>query len=629
MQNGLFFTELTPFVAVIALPVLAPLAALLQLLFPGLLKDQWQQYRVAGTVLMSQSTILVLQWALVTWFFTDGAWWLQDATVAAGVAILAGVGVVVAVALSRWPDEWGDLPEYGEPTLFEGVALGVFVVIGTFWILYQAVNRQPIFDQMTVATAGCAAGMAHLAVRRFWPRWCVTKVTEVVMLVVMACVGAMLAAHMWLAGTLPDYRGGSNEQFALKTDWPTHRRDNARSGGDGNASLAVTLRAPEVLWTFQPKLGSMEVEFHASPAVVDDYLFIGARATLITESRGYLFCLRCKDGVIEPKKSNASGGPEPILKRPTAGDDAWRIGGQGYKPIFTSPIISGGKVYFGEGYHQHRNCRLMVVDPAKPGELHRVYKTTSHTESSPTMVGTRAIFGAGDDGLLCVDFAVDPPKKLWQVERVHVDGSPLVVGNQAYVGAVVGDIHADLVVLGVDVDQGTVTWRYPTDLPPAGSPAFAGNNIVIGLGNGKFGQDAAEPAGAMLAIDRVKGTKAWRYDTPAGVLNAAAVAGERVVFTCRDRHVYCLGAAKGDLLWKRELSTAISAAPAIVGDCVIAVAGDGMVYCLKLDDGSVVWQFAGIRAPEYEAIASPVAVDGRIYVAIGNKVHCLGRREVP
>ncbi len=60
--------DIQPMLGVIALPVLAPLAAILQLLFPGLMRDQWQRYQVAISVLMSQSTVLVLQWVLVTAF---------------------------------------------------------------------------------------------------------------------------------------------------------------------------------------------------------------------------------------------------------------------------------------------------------------------------------------------------------------------------------------------------------------------------------------------------------------------------------------------------------------------------------------------------------------------------------
>ena len=64
--------------AVVGLPVLLPLAALLQLLFPGLLRDQWRNYRARVQVLLAQSTIVFVHWALLRWAFTLPPWWLSD-----------------------------------------------------------------------------------------------------------------------------------------------------------------------------------------------------------------------------------------------------------------------------------------------------------------------------------------------------------------------------------------------------------------------------------------------------------------------------------------------------------------------------------------------------------------------
>ncbi|MBI5759164.1 MAG: hypothetical protein HZA46_11665, partial [Planctomycetales bacterium] len=52
----------TPTLAVVGLPVLMPIVALLQLLFPGLLRDQWRQYRVAVQIVLTQSTVMTVHW---------------------------------------------------------------------------------------------------------------------------------------------------------------------------------------------------------------------------------------------------------------------------------------------------------------------------------------------------------------------------------------------------------------------------------------------------------------------------------------------------------------------------------------------------------------------------------------
>ncbi len=81
---------------VVGLPVLLPIVALLQLLFPGLLRDQWRQYRYAVQVLLTQSTLIFLQWALVKWVFTRRPWWLSDDALAAALVAVAAWGIVRA-----------------------------------------------------------------------------------------------------------------------------------------------------------------------------------------------------------------------------------------------------------------------------------------------------------------------------------------------------------------------------------------------------------------------------------------------------------------------------------------------------------------------------------------------------
>ena len=59
---------------VIALPAIAPLIALIQLLFPGLLGEHWKQYRAAVGVLLSQSTLMFAQWLATFWIPAESSW---------------------------------------------------------------------------------------------------------------------------------------------------------------------------------------------------------------------------------------------------------------------------------------------------------------------------------------------------------------------------------------------------------------------------------------------------------------------------------------------------------------------------------------------------------------------------
>src|SRR6516165_1633799 len=65
---------------VIVLPFAMPIAALLQLLFPGLLRDQWRNYKVAVYLLLTQSTLIFAHWASARWFVSapEQSWCLKD-----------------------------------------------------------------------------------------------------------------------------------------------------------------------------------------------------------------------------------------------------------------------------------------------------------------------------------------------------------------------------------------------------------------------------------------------------------------------------------------------------------------------------------------------------------------------
>src|SRR5262249_39545410 len=131
--------------------------------------------------------------------------------------------------------------------------------------------------------------------------------------------------------------------------------------------------------------------------------------------------------------------------------------------------------------------------------------TASHVESSPCVDGSRIYFGAGDDGILCVDESVlaplpdgtPSPRTVWQVRGYHVDAAPLLVGDLLYAGSVVGDVERELCALAVDVRTGQVVWKTPAPLPVTGSPAFANGRVFFGLGNGKMTEDADNPQGAV------------------------------------------------------------------------------------------------------------------------------------
>src|SRR5207253_7540934 len=113
---------------------------------------------------------------------------------------------------------------------------------------------------------------------------------------------------------------------------------------------------------------------------------------------------------------------------------------------------------------------------------------------------------AGDDGIYCVDGqslsggAGDQPPSphvVWHVEALHVDASPLVVGERLFVGSVVGTRRRDLRVVAVNTVTSQIAWQVDTPLPAPAAPAYAAGRVFFALGNGKMDRDADQPAGAL------------------------------------------------------------------------------------------------------------------------------------
>ncbi|HYT92341.1 MAG TPA: PQQ-binding-like beta-propeller repeat protein, partial [Gemmataceae bacterium] len=173
---------------------------------------------------------------------------------------------------------------------------------------------------------------------------------------------------------------------------------------------------------------------------------------------------------------------------------------------FSSPVLADGRLYFGEGFHQDNDCKLYCLD-AKTGNKLWEFQTTSHTESTPVVVGGRVYFGAGDDGVYCVD-AING-KKIWQFPEqeaakkfhLHVDSTPAVAGKRVYVGGGIDEDTGagDPAIVCLDADTGKVVWVRETPrwmvkrddakgrqlpLPAWGSPVVDGKQVFFGLGNG-------------------------------------------------------------------------------------------------------------------------------------------------
>ena len=91
----------------------------------------------------------------------------------------------------------------------------------------------------------------------------------------------------------------------------------------------------------------------------------------------------------------------------------------------------------------------------------------------------------------------------------------------------------------------------------------------------------------------------------------------------RDAHCYCLSEENGDLRWKVDLDGPINASPIVAGGKVYVLTVSGLLACLAIDDGRELWRLT-LDVPDDDAYSSPVLAAGRLYVAAGGRLYCIG-----
>lgn len=179
-----------------------------------------------------------------------------------------------------------------------------------------------------------------------------------------------------------------------------------------------------------------------------------------------------------------------------------------------------------------------------------------------------AIFAAdwpvfrGDPALQGVAASADipaDPKLLWEVETGDgMSSTPVIVGDQVYVGLVSGDL------LCLSLKDGQEVWKYqslpnakPNELPPAFmAPIAASNSMVF----------AGDQEGTMHAIDRATGKAVWSYDDGGEFVGGPNLYQDRVIFGSHKGKLTCVDQATGKTVhWVYDTEGPINGTPTIAG----------------------------------------------------------------
>ncbi|MHB1425654.1 MAG: outer membrane protein assembly factor BamB family protein [Gemmataceae bacterium] len=568
--------------------------AILAMFFPavfGGLMLVLRRWMAALSVLSVNSTLYLLQelcrrWLVGSWWGTSPALWLTMAAVTL-LGILwawrkhhtaiqeqsaepvrspgAGITTELVPALAVDPKSgtgWGEI-----------IALGILTLLCLATELLSLPRSLAQLDLWDKTLLMFSAGLGMATLHALYRRWAFVRTGthkpglpgEGVLLWTMLLVSIAFSTTWMSEAAIFGEPAASAAGWGARDNWQHPAADAAGSPGGWRQG---------VLWRFQPKVERCWMA--SSPRVDGERVYIGVVLPSVFGPSGAIYCVDRKTG-------------KEIWMFNDAGD---------MKNVFSSPCVADGRLYVGEGFHQHADCKLYCLDAAT-GKKIWDFATASHTESTPCVSGGKVYFGAGDDGLYCLD--AESGKEKWHVKGLHVDVNPLVIDNRLYGGSGVGDNYQDKMLFCLHADTGAVIWRMPMDLPVWGMPVVRGEYLYAGIGNGNFLVSADQlekpekPAGAMLCLERATGKRIWRYNVGDGVHMRACVDDEHVWFAARDRHCYCLDRQTGTRRWKTDLGSPVVASPALAGrgegKALYVASSAGLVSRLDPHTGKIDWTF--------------------------------------
>lgn len=196
--------------------------------------------------------------------------------------------------------------------------------------------------------------------------------------------------------------------------------------------------------------------------------------------------------------------------------------------IWSTPVISNGRIYFGDKEH-----KLYAVD-LETGEL---------------------VWEKGFDG--------------------PVLSTPLIVDGTLYIGTFESKFYA------LNAETGKEVWAKPFEADDWfwTTPAYSQGTVFVGSMDH-----------IVYALDATTGQSKWQYQTQGPIRAAARVAEGILIIASKDGFVYGLDPETGKEKWApKNLDKKIMADPWIDGDTTYVLNQDDMLFALDAQTGQELW----------------------------------------
>ena len=158
-------------------------------------------------------------------------------------------------------------------------------------------------------------------------------------------------------------------------------------------------------------------------------------------------------------------------------------------------------------------------------------------------------------------------------------------------------------LIALSAENGSLLWRYDTELPLGGSPTVNRGVVYVG------GYDRR-----LHAIDMRTGARLWTFDgAKAGYDTNPLVVENKVIVGNRDGSMYAIGAHgtadQGRLVWRHTVGSAIHLSAAYHNGVIYFAAADNHAYALRAANGSLVWKSGRLPGDGYHSYWPVIAGD--------------------
>jgi serine/threonine protein kinase len=161
----------------------------------------------------------------------------------------------------------------------------------------------------------------------------------------------------------------------------------------------------------------------------------------------------------------------------------------------------------------------------------------------------------------------------------EIRSSPTAYKDLAFVGSY------DTNVWALNIENGELVWRYPTNGGIASSPVVDEENRLVLFGSEDY---------TFNAVDFRSGRISWTYTTKNRIRGTARVAHGHAFFGSDDGRLYALVAQNGRYLWEYDMGGPVRGRPFVTNDLVIVGCESGEISALELS-GNRKWSYRARR----------------------------------